>query len=125
LSQQTMQNCSSIVFAKKPKRRAGPPPAARRGLNGYNQLSAKYSNGSEHLMPTTVDKVYNDALTLSDEERSELAARLLEQLDPDTWTPENWEEEVRQRVEEIRSGQATMIPWEQARAVLWNEVNGQ
>ncbi len=75
-------------------------------------------------MAATVDQVYDAALALSDVERSELTARLLENTDPETWTQENWDDEIRKRVEEIRSGQATMIPWEQAKVALWNEVKG-
>jgi putative addiction module component (TIGR02574 family) len=71
-----------------------------------------------------MDEVNEAASTLSDLGRFELAARLLENLEPDTWSAEDWDEEIRRRLDAIRAGKATMIPWEQARVVLWIEVYG-
>ena len=71
-------------------------------------------------MSSSVKQVLDAALALSEIEQSELTAHLLEKLEPETWTPEDWDREIQKRVEEIRSGKAQMVPWDQARQELWD-----
>lgn len=75
-------------------------------------------------MTTAFTNVYSAALELTDLERSELTARLLAQLEPETWTDDAWEKELQERVDEIQSGKAKMVPWENVREMMRNEING-
>jgi hypothetical protein len=76
-------------------------------------------------MSASVKQVLDAALALSEVEQSELTAHLLEKLEPETWTPEDWDHEIQQPVNDIRSGKAHMIPWDQARRELWDAVDGR
>jgi len=60
----------------------------------------------------TVDQLTQDALTLSDRERAELAHKLLVSLDgvPDEGAEEAWDEEIAKRVQKIRDGTAKGRP---------------
>jgi putative addiction module component (TIGR02574 family) len=59
------------------------------------------------------------ALTLSAEERAELAGSLLESLDGAHDDPEAveaaWNEEIARRIADLDSGKAKTIPWEEVR----------
>ncbi len=57
-------------------------------------------------MAATVDQLAQDALTLSDRERAELAHKLLVSLDgiPDEGAEEAWDQEIASRVQKIREG---------------------
>jgi putative addiction module component (TIGR02574 family) len=69
------------------------------------------------------------ALSLPLEERAELASSLIDSLDP----AENqdveaaWQDEIARRIQKVRKGKATMVPWEQvrkkARAILHEETH--
>jgi putative addiction module component (TIGR02574 family) len=50
------------------------------------------------------------------DERGELAARLLESLDagPDADAAAAWDEEIRTRLEDVRSGRVAPVPWAEA-----------
>ena len=63
-------------------------------------------------MATTVDQLAQDALTLSDRERAELAHKLLVSLDgvPDEGAEEAWDQEIAKRVQSIRDGTAKGRP---------------
>ncbi|HEY3971450.1 MAG TPA: addiction module protein [Candidatus Sulfotelmatobacter sp.] len=57
------------------------------------------------------------ALTLSDKDRAELASSLIDSLDP-TVDPDYelaWQEEIARRLEEVESGRAKTIPWDEVR----------
>ena len=56
-----------------------------------------------------------DALTLSDQERAELAHKLLISLDgvPDEGAEEAWDQEIAKRVQKIRDGAAKGRPADQ------------
>jgi hypothetical protein len=60
------------------------------------------------IVAATVDQLAQDALTLSDRERAELAHKLLVSLDgvPDERAEEAWDEEIAKRVQKIRDGTA-------------------
>jgi putative addiction module component (TIGR02574 family) len=61
-------------------------------------------------------EVLEKALTLSTQERGVLIDRLIESLDEvpaEEGVEEAWAEEIKSRVDDIRSGKAKMIPREQ------------
>jgi putative addiction module component (TIGR02574 family) len=69
------------------------------------------------------------ALALSERERADLASTLIDSLD--TTVDENveaaWQEEIRRRIEDLRSGRVTAVPWddvrEKARSLLHCPTN--
>jgi putative addiction module component (TIGR02574 family) len=60
------------------------------------------------------------------DERGELAARLLESLDAgaDADAAEAWDEEIRVRLEEVRAGKVTPVPWDEARRQIEADADG-
>lgn len=71
----------------------------------------------------TVDDIFNEALTLSNVERSLLVNKLMESLEGDEDTTnideaiqDLWIEEAKKRRDEIRSGSVQPIPGEEALA---------
>ncbi|MGA2902652.1 MAG: addiction module protein [Candidatus Korobacteraceae bacterium] len=69
------------------------------------------------------------ALSLSVEERAELASSLIDSLESaDSEDIEAaWQEEIARRIENVRAGKATMVPWEEvrkkARAILHEKAH--
>jgi putative addiction module component (TIGR02574 family) len=58
------------------------------------------------------------ALDLSAKERGALIARLIDSLDEgpaDEGVEQAWEAEINRRVDDLRSGKAKTIPWEEVR----------
>lgn len=76
-------------------------------------------------MPATLDEVKTAAATLSDEDRAELAAYLLEGLDDDvppeleTPVPEptgaEWLRQLNALTDEVQAGRVVLTPWEEVR----------
>ena len=66
---------------------------------------------------------YQNALGLPDQERAELAARLIENLphEADDLDPAAWDAEIRKRIEELDNGSVTPIPWPEARRMILEE----
>jgi len=60
-------------------------------------------------MAAAVERLAQEALALSDEERAELARKLLVSLEgpPDEGVREAWDHEIAKRVDRIREGTAT------------------
>jgi putative addiction module component (TIGR02574 family) len=72
-------------------------------------------------MTPQVSEVLEKALTLSTQERGLLIDRLIESLDEgpaEEGVEEAWAEEIKVRVDDIRSGKAQMIPGEEVRRRL-------
>ena len=72
-------------------------------------------------MTPQVSKVLEKALALSTQERGLLIDHLIESLDDapaEEGVEEAWDEEIKRRVDEIRSGKAKMIPGEEVRRRL-------
>jgi len=72
-------------------------------------------------MTPQVSEVLEKALTLSTQERGLLIDRLIESLDEgpaEEGVEDAWEEEIKKRVDDIRSGKAKMIPGEEVRRRL-------
>jgi putative addiction module component (TIGR02574 family) len=71
-------------------------------------------------MSENVQELFNSALQLSDRDRAELAGLLLESLeeDVDGVSQAAWSDEIAQRLEELKSGSVTPIPWTEVRRRL-------
>jgi putative addiction module component (TIGR02574 family) len=69
-------------------------------------------------MTQEVAELLKKALALTESERADLACTLIESLDPsvDENVEAAWQDEIRRRVEELRSGKVKTIPWEEVRA---------
>jgi putative addiction module component (TIGR02574 family) len=75
-------------------------------------------------MTPQVSEVLEKALTFSTQERGLLIDRLIESLDEapaEEGVEEAWDEEIKRRVDEIRSGKVKMIPGEQVLRELAKE----
>ncbi|MFZ4596555.1 MAG: addiction module protein [Verrucomicrobiaceae bacterium] len=70
-------------------------------------------------MTATYDTVLQDALSLSLEERSRIATRLIESVDDDDieLSPA-WQAEIERRIEDMRSGKSRRIPHEEVMAEM-------
>ncbi len=67
-------------------------------------------------MSQKVAEVLDKALEMSSDERGLLIGRLVESLDdapPDEGVDEAWADEIKRRVDEIRTGKVKMIPGEE------------
>jgi putative addiction module component (TIGR02574 family) len=67
-------------------------------------------------MTSQVSELLEKALTLSTQERGELAARLIDSLDDESaeeGVEEAWQEEIQRRMDDIRSGRVKTIPGDQ------------
>jgi putative addiction module component (TIGR02574 family) len=75
-------------------------------------------------MSTQATKVLEDAMKLNDADRADLAACLFATVDPSAIPAADaaWEAEIRRRLEAIDSGHATLIPWEEARRRIFENV---
>ena len=71
-------------------------------------------------MNTQTQRVLEEALGLSEEDRADLAASLIESLDAtvDPSVEEAWRVEVERRLHELDSGRAQTVPWTEVRAEL-------
>ncbi len=72
-------------------------------------------------MRVDAETLFEQALTLGQGERAEFAARLLESLDglKQDGVDEAWNREIARRIAEIDSGAVELVPWEQARQVIF------
>ena len=77
-------------------------------------------------MNATAKQLYDNALHLPDSERSELAAWLIESLDPDVdrEVDEAWDVEIKRRIDELDSGAVTAVPWPEARRMILGLSDG-
>jgi putative addiction module component (TIGR02574 family) len=65
------------------------------------------------------------AMRLPESERGDLAARLLESLDPtvDADVESAWGEEIEERVKEVREGKAKPLTWPEARERILDDAD--
>jgi putative addiction module component (TIGR02574 family) len=65
------------------------------------------------------------ALTLSDEERAELAGSLIDSLDTtvDEGAESAWNQEILRRVKDLDSGKAKTVPWEEVQRRISAKLN--
>ena len=70
--------------------------------------------------------VLAEALRLVDEDRGELAARLLDSLDAgsDPDAAAAWADEILARLEDVRAGRGTPVPWADARSTILSDDDG-
>ena len=63
------------------------------------------------------NELLKQALALPDKERAELAATLIDSLDPgvDEDSETAWQEEIARRLKEVESGRVQTIPWDDVR----------
>ncbi len=76
-------------------------------------------------MGTNAETLLTLALDLPESDRAEIAAALLESLEPpaEADVETAWREEVARRVAAIDAGEVQMIPWEQVREELFTRLN--
>ena len=72
-------------------------------------------------MAKLAEELYQKALDLDERERADLVARLIESLDTEVekGVEAAWLAEVERRMEDLDSGKAQSIPWEEIRARLF------
>ena len=77
-------------------------------------------------MASDLKHLFEQASTLPESQRAELAGLLIEGLDPheDEGVEEAWIQEVRTRLEDLDSGRVKSVPWEQVRARLAKRLAG-
>jgi putative addiction module component (TIGR02574 family) len=68
-------------------------------------------------MTEKASKLLQTALTLSQEERADLACSLIDSLDAtaEEGADEAWEREIERRIADLDSGRAKAVPWEVVR----------
>jgi len=68
-------------------------------------------------MTEKTSKLLQTALTLSEEERADLACSLIDSLDAtaEEGADEAWEREIKRRISDLDSGRAKAVPWEVVR----------
>jgi putative addiction module component (TIGR02574 family) len=75
-------------------------------------------------MTSTCEKLYEDAMHLSNEERAELAERLLASLqDVPSQLHTAWRDELRRRLNQVDSGEVTPISWDEVKRAAWEAVD--
>jgi len=76
-------------------------------------------------MSLMTEKIMAEIELLPKDEQAFIAGRILDNLNEQdsAFDPEveaAWEKEIARRIEEIDSGKAELIPWEEVRKQLWN-----
>jgi len=76
-------------------------------------------------MTEQASELLQKALSLSEEERAELAGSLIESLDAtvDEAAEAAWNEEIARRIADLDSGKAKTIPWEVARSRISSKLS--
>ena len=74
-------------------------------------------------MIRTAGALLDDALQLTESERAELAARLIESLDPeaDDDVAVAWDAEIRDRLDDFDAGRIRPVPWNEARRMILDD----
>jgi putative addiction module component (TIGR02574 family) len=77
-------------------------------------------------MTPTTEQLYEGAMALSEDERAELAARLLDSLTKDAPSQLHpaWPEELRRRLAQVDSGEVTPVSWDEVKRTAWEAVDG-
>jgi len=76
-------------------------------------------------MTPQIAQLLTEALRLSEEQRGELAARLIDSLDPasDDDVEAAWGAEIQQRIEQLETGQVQPVPWPDARRMILDDTD--
>jgi putative addiction module component (TIGR02574 family) len=103
-----------------------PKAKLRRALESYRCPSSPGSIYSARSVAMSSDAVrlLEDALKLPEPDRADLASCLLASLDQEDTEPldPSWEKEIQRRLEEIDSGKAELVPWEEARKRIFADA---
>ena len=77
-------------------------------------------------MTADAQSILHNALSLADDDRAALAAKLIESLDasPDPDAAAAWEYEIARRIEELDSKRSRTMPWQQARQIIRGASDG-
>ena len=77
-------------------------------------------------MDTQAEQILQIALSLSADDRAEIAESLIQSLDEGRAVDIEaaWAEEIGRRIEEIDNGNAQMIPWEEVIRSMRERLNG-
>jgi putative addiction module component (TIGR02574 family) len=78
-------------------------------------------------MDTQAEQLLQTALTLSPNDRAEIAAQLLESLDgePDQDVEAAWAAEIKRRIDQIDRGEVELIPAEEVMRSMRERLNGK
>ena len=71
-------------------------------------------------MSTVADQLYQATLQLPESDRADLAAKLIDSIDPATdtdWT-QAWDAEIAKRSDEVNQGKVKTIPWADVRGMM-------
>jgi hypothetical protein len=76
-------------------------------------------------MSKTVRELYEEASTLDEKQRADLAGLLLESLDSerDPDVEMAWAEEIKTRISQIDNGEVDLIPWEDVKKEMYERIN--
>ena len=76
-------------------------------------------------MTEQTSNLLQKALSLSEEERADLACSLLNSLDPtvDEGAAGAWDKEIARRISDLDSGQAKTVSWEEVRNRLSSKLS--
>src|SRR5271157_491897 len=117
------------AFGKAKVTRIPIPGTLSGEFSNSDTLSCSQERVTILTMSEEATALLKKALTLPVRERADLASSLIDSLD--TTCDENveaaWQEEIARRIETLRRGEATMIPWEEvrkkARKILHEETH--
>lgn len=78
-------------------------------------------------MSSRAKTILKEALQLSDSDRADLAARLIDSLDSqvDESAEAAWDTEIEGRIAELDSGSIRAVPWPEARRKIMGESDGR
>ena len=79
---------------------------------------------AESGMSKTVKELYEEASTLDEKQRADLAGLLLESLDSerDPDVEQAWATEIEKRIVQIDTGEVDMIPWEDVKREMYARI---
>jgi putative addiction module component (TIGR02574 family) len=75
-------------------------------------------------MSTQMQTLLDAAMQLPESERGELAVRLLNTLDDAPEFHEEWDDELKGRLEDYRSGKTVPVPWDEAMKLIMDNGDG-
>lgn len=76
-------------------------------------------------MTQQASSLFQEALRLPEGDRADLAAKLIDSLDPtaDEGVDFAWAAEIKQRVQDLETGQVKGIPWPEARRMILDDTD--
>jgi putative addiction module component (TIGR02574 family) len=76
-------------------------------------------------MTEQASNLLQKALTLTDEDRAELASSLIDSLDPtvDEGTAGAWDQEIARRISDLDAGRAKTVSWDEVRSRLISKLS--